>query len=213
MREQLLQYYQSRHADFLSIRQTFPEVDMAGPFLMSPNELYAQQPNPLLIIGQETNGWQYHLNNLGMQMDAYEDFNVGINYVQSPFWNVTRNVEHALGNQQHSCAWTNLSKFDVNCGRPLNAHAAVISSLDNILEGEISIVKPKICIFFTGPNFDDRIANIFQNIEYGNVSDYTTRQLCQLKHPLLPILTYRTYHPRYLRQAVWKVVLCILLAL
>lgn len=93
MKELLLKAYQNWHADFKSVKAKFIEEDMAGPFLMSPNEKYAQQPFPLLVIGQETNGWGYHVDDLNKQMEVYEEFNVGIDYYASPFWNVTRKVE------------------------------------------------------------------------------------------------------------------------
>ena len=59
MREQLLNVYNERHQDFKDVKNKFPDEDMAGPFLMSPTPIYDQQANPLLIIGQETFGWEY----------------------------------------------------------------------------------------------------------------------------------------------------------
>jgi hypothetical protein len=199
MKDKLLKAYQDRQADFINILSKFPDDELPGPFLMSPNEIYNQQPNPLLVIGQETNGWEYHVDDLRKQMEHYEKFNVGISYYSSPFWNVTRKIECALGNQPYSCAWTNISKFDLNEGRPYGEYETAIATLDDILATEIHIIQPKVCIFFTSHHFDRRVKNIFPKIVFTEVEGFSLNQLSRLKHPDLPPLTFRTYHPRYLR--------------
>ena len=69
--------------------------------------------------------------------------------ITHPFWNVTRKLEKALGNDAHSCAWTNFSKYDVDAGRAYGEHEKEISTLDNLLKKEIEILKPKICVLLT----------------------------------------------------------------
>lgn len=199
MKDQLLTLYKRKQADFTSIMSEFPDDDLAGPFLMSPNEKYPLQRNPLLIIGQETNGWMYNVEDLEKQMKHYEDFNVGITYKSSPFWNITRKIETALGSEPYSCAWTNVNKFDLDAGRPFGAYEKAISTVDNVLIEEIQIAKPKVCLFYTGPSFDNRLKEIFNGIEFIEIPGWTLRQLCQLKHPLLPELSFRSYHPKSLR--------------
>lgn len=201
MKDKLLVAYSQRHMDFKTVRDKYPDEDLAGPFLMSPNDTYAKQPNPLLIIGQETFGWDYNVDDLSKQMEVYEKFNVGENYHASPFWNVTRKVEKALGNEAHSCAWTNISKYDLDGGRAYGEYETTISTLDNVLVDEIRILQPKVCIFFTGPSFDNRIRNIFDSVTFESVVGFGLHQLCQLKHADLPVLTFRTYHPNYLRRS------------
>ncbi len=201
MKNQLFTAYQQRHADFKTVRATYPNEDMAGPFLMSPNEKYVNQPNPLLIVGQETYGWDYFVDDLTKQMEVYENFNVGEKYYASPFWNVTRKVEQALGNELYSCVWTNISKYDLDGGRAYGEFEATISTLDNVLIDEVKILKPRVCMFFTGPSFDSRIRKIFEGVQFLTVEDFNPRQLCQLKHADLPTLTFRSYHPNYLRRS------------
>ena len=204
MKESLLKIYLERQEDFKKIRAKFPDEDMAGPLLMSPNIIYNDQPLPLLIVGQETNGWHYNVDNLELQMEVYEDFNVGIDYYSSPFWNVTRKVEKSLGNAPYSCAWTNISKFDLNHSRSYGVYESEISKVDNLLLKEIPILKPKVCIFFTGPSFDTRIKSIFQTINFVRIPDYTEREFCRLEHSYLPYQTYRAYHPNYMRRAGYE---------
>lgn len=168
---------------------------------MSPNSLYASSSNRLLIIGQETKGWNYFVNDFERQMQTYEEFNVGDGYYSSPFWNVIRKVEKALGNPPHSCAWTNISKFDLDGGRSYDEYESTIANIDNILIEEVNIIKPDVCIFFTGPNFDHRVKGIFEGIKYNTIEDWSLRELAQLSHPSLPVNSFRTYHPNYLRRA------------
>lgn len=118
IKQQLKQIYQARINDFKQIVERFPDDDLAGPILMSPNGLYLNQPKRLMIIGQQTNGWTYHADDIDNQMKTYEDFNLGIDYYSSPFWNITRKIELALGNVEYSCVWTNINKFDLNANRP-----------------------------------------------------------------------------------------------
>ena len=132
-------------------------------------------------------------------MKQYEDFNVGIDYYASPFWNITRKIENALDNKPHSCAWTNLNKFDLNQKRPHGEYEAAISELDDILLAELQILKPDFCLFYTGPSFDYRLKTILQDIEFIEIPNFTIRQFCKLKHPNLPENSYRSHHPKSLR--------------
>src|SRR5271157_6297042 len=97
LKDQLKQLYQTRNNDFNKIVALFKDDDLAGPILISPNELYLNQPMRLMIIGQQTNGWTCS-DNLEHLMKTYEDFNLGVKYFSSPFWNITRKLEIAMGN-------------------------------------------------------------------------------------------------------------------
>ena len=213
IKEELFKVYYSRISDFQHI-QDVCSVNSA-PCLMSPNENYSKQPFPFLAVGQNTSGWEGKISSgwgwdspgpdefteedLTGLMTLYEDFKSGINYYSSPFWNIIRKIETTLGNTPYSCAHTNISKYDQNNGKPDKEREKHFSILDNLLIDEIRIIKPAICIFFTGHDFDYRLKNIFGQIEFLYADDYEIHELCQLKHPLLPVLTYRTYHQNYLR--------------
>src|SRR4051812_12077686 len=105
MKEQLLQLYRQEQQTFVSVVKAFPQDDLAGPFLMSPGQDYKQQRLPLLIVGQETNGWTYHFDQIEKQMSTYENYNVGSSDGTTAFWNIIRQVEKLLGNDPCSCAW------------------------------------------------------------------------------------------------------------
>jgi hypothetical protein len=199
MKEELFQLYLKEQPNFLSVVRTFPQDDLAGPFLMSPDTHFQSQPSPLLIIGQETNGWSCHVNEIEKQMHTYENYNVGSRQGQTAFWNIIRKVENILGNDPCSCAWTNLSRFDLYGGKPHGEYCKVISRLDALIAKEIQIVSPKICLFFTGPDYDKRVRKIFEGIEFIEIPGWSPSQLVLLKHPLLPVYSFRSYHPKSLK--------------
>jgi len=199
MKDELIKYYSTLVDEFKNIVEKFPKDDIAGPLLLCPNNKYLNQKKRLMIIGQQTNGWEYFDDNIDKLIQTYLDFDLGSDYYSSPFWNITRKLEIALGNEEYSCIWTNLNKFDLDANRPYGEYEIEISKLDKMLIKEIEILKPDICIFFTGPSFDNRIKNIFADIEFLNVNDWEYGQLSQLKHKNLPNFSYRTHHPKSLR--------------
>jgi hypothetical protein len=199
MKNELLKLYKKNLHAFSRIRETFPNDDLPGPFLMNPNSLYYKQQNKLLIIGQQTKGWTYHHDNIEKQINTYDKFNIGEDYYASPFWNITRKLEKALGNEPLSCAWTNINKFDLDEDKPTGEYETEISKLDAILVEEINIIQPNICMFFTGPSFDYRLKYLFPRIEFIKLENWNSRQFCKLKHPELPEKSFRSYHPKYLR--------------
>lgn len=199
MKKKLYALYTQHQQDFKNLLQQFPGEDIAGPFLMSPNRMYSSSKRKLLVIGQETNNWAYHVENLSKQMKVYEDFNLGEKYRSTPFFNITRKVEEALGNEELSCAWTNLSKFDHNSARPQGIYKEAIDRLDIILLSELQIVNPEICLFYTGPAFDTRLQAVFKGVQFLPIPGFSLNQFCRLKHPNLPRHAYRSYHPKSLR--------------
>lgn len=199
MKEELFRLYQNALPIFREIVSAFPGDELGGPFLMSPKQTYSNQKNPLLVVGQETNGWTYHVDEISKQMDTYEEFNVGEEFNSTTFWNVIRNVEQALGNDPHSCAWTNLSKFDLYGGKSYGKYEKAIAQADKVIVDEIRILDPKVCLFFTGPDFDNRLKRTFPGLKFEAVESWNDKQFCRLVHPALPENTYRCYHPKSLR--------------
>ncbi len=199
MKEELFKLYQNAQDTFRQIVNAFPGDELGGPFLMSPQQNYNRQKNPLLIVGQETNGWTYHVEEIKKQMDTYEEFNVGEEFNSTTFWNVIRKVEEVLGNERQSCAWTNLSKFDLYGAKSYGKYEKAISQADKLIVDEIKILDPKVCLFFTGPDFDSRLKRTFPGLKFEPVENWNDKQFCRLVHPALPEFTYRSYHPKSLR--------------
>ena len=200
MKEALFSLYQHWHQDFMTVRSCLGQHEISGPFLVSPSPLVRLQKNRLLIVGQAANCWNNNVDDLHMQMQAYDYFNVGKSLNSVPFWNVVRKIEKVLKNEPYSTAWTNIKRFDFDVQIPVTPSRKIISTLDDILIDEIRIIKPAYCIFFTGPSLDRRLGNIFEGIRFQPVPGWDSRKLVKLKHPALPKNTYRASHPNYLRR-------------
>ncbi|MEO8926706.1 MAG: hypothetical protein ABI306_06030 [Caulobacteraceae bacterium] len=69
-----------------------------------------------------------------------------------------------------------------------------------LLREEIEILRPDVCIFLSGPNYDGLIANSFPDAVCEPVADIPVNVFARIKRPPLPIETFRTYHPN----ARWK---------
>lgn len=71
----------------------------------------------------------------------------------------------------------------------------------NFILNEIRLTKPDVVLFFTGPNYDDLLLNVFDDIQFRSVSDKSCRQLAVVSSKYLPEKSLRTYHPGYL----WRI--------
>ena len=73
--------------------------------------------------------------------------------------------------------------------------------MNGLLCDAFALLKPKVCLFFTGPDFDDRLRHTFHGLVYQPVAEWSERVLARLVHPALPANTFRTYYPNYLRRS------------
>jgi hypothetical protein len=115
MTQDLKVAYLAYQTEFQRISEMADEKNhVHGPFLISPDTKYFNQPRKLMVVGKETFGWSKHGGNIELAMEHYREFNLGSNYYSSPFWNITRKIETIFEAEPYSCAWGNINKFDVN---------------------------------------------------------------------------------------------------
>ena len=70
-----------------------------------------------------------------------------------------------------------------------------------LVRDELEVLSPGACIFLTGPdNYDLVLETVFPEIQFKQMDVTPERELARLVHANLPINSYRTYHPNYLRQ-------------
>lgn len=200
MKKELYNLYKKYSDEFESIENQFKNECLHGPLLIYPLERYLSQKNKLMFIGQQTKGWS-RSSNIKVQQSCYKHFELGINYVSSPFWNVMRKIENILSNEEYSSLWTNLSKYDVDENEVYGEYEEKTKNVENLLIDEINITDPKICLFVTGPRFDKNIKRIFKDVKFEKIDHKGIRLLHRLIHPSLPKNTFRTYHPNYLRMS------------
>ncbi len=210
--QNLYQLYNSKMNDVKTICNELDKLNInsySHPFLLYVfEEEYSQAPVKIMIIGQETNGWGGEMDDIEPAIKLYKDFNMGRQY-NTTFWKWVHRINQMLGNPNINCfVWNNILKFGKEeydqklekgnfKGRPDINVTRLENKYFNVISDEISILKPEVCIFLTGPNYDNDIKAKFPDVEFMSIEDYPKREFAQLKSSKLPIHSYRTYHPGY----------------
>jgi len=151
-----------------------------------------------MFFGQETNGWGED-GSIDILMDGYRKFNLGETY-PSLFWRYLWKMSDRLGLKgTHPFLWNNVNKFGkVNSkGRPDDDVTTLENKYFNVLSEELDAVKPDICVFFTGPQYDEDIKAKLPDAEFIPIDGYQPNELVQVKSACLPDRSFRTYHPGY----------------
>lgn len=166
------------------------------PLLLSTWE---GEPMPkAMFFGQETNGWGDSETIDGL-MAGYRRFDLGKNY-PSLFWQYLWSMSNKLDlNGSHPFFWNNVNKFGKvdSKGRPKATVTELENRHFNVLAEELETVKPEVCVFFTGPNYDDDIRAKLPDVEFLPIDGYDIRWFARLKSKDLPENSFRTYHPGY----------------
>ena len=210
------------------------------PLLLSVSDKWVNAEKRVLVVGQETLGWDFHpgdyFPDLKDPIMTFADFQVTPNSVaaltagyrdfefarhqpgnyNSPFWRAYRSVRSSLGEDvdgaETAVLWTNLFRMSLDNGSVYengsSEEAALIREAGSaLLRAEIQVLAPTSVIFFTGPNYNEHLYAQFPGVEPFNLESYEPEKTSMLKHPLLPIRTFRTYHPAYLaRSGQWGII-------
>ena len=178
--------------------------DLGGPLLIDVPDAYRSSTVKLMVVGQQTYGWGDPEDGIDGLLAEYHRFDLGKTYLKSPFWQAAHAVYESLNpaGPPRGFLWSNLIKVDVAQKRPPRLIEELISST-GLLQHELSITQPDVVVFFTGPRYDERLRATFPGVEYERINDFIDR----LSHDELPEQTFRSYHPRWLRQSGnWSVI-------
>lgn len=163
----------------------------------------------ILIVGQETNGWEFKENakesilfTLGFlyspQHNGKLSFTFPFDFCKSiNYYNYDENYRKTY------FAWVSLRKFAYNekHAYPLNREIQnIIDNEFNILEEEIKIINPDIVLFLTGPYYDYHIENQLAGVKFKAVENYNEGQFARVEHEALPKNSFRIYRPEYLNR-------------
>ncbi len=175
------------------------------PLFISLPDSYSTAKLKLLIVGQETNSWYGLLGQemgddpVGKVLQCYRDFNLGVGY-HSPFWNAVREVCRQLGTNEApvGLAWSNVYPCDQKCDRPHEPLGQSLLDL-RLLPREVEALAPDAVVFFTGPQYDGALGQLFPATNFVAVgpSDHWVHRV---EHAGLPAASFRTYHPAYLQR-------------
>ncbi|MGP1408906.1 MAG: hypothetical protein ACTTJ0_01375 [Porphyromonas endodontalis] len=211
--EQLFSLYRSHSAGINVLYDELDAQDVTayeGPLLAYCwEDQYLKSKYKLVVIGQETNGWYDDYmrsdENIREAMEYPKGFEMGKRYRRSPFWRYAHQFNYDLnGFDDLNFIWINVNKFgrSPRPGRPGRGRPDQ-SVLDkevehyNILAEELAILKPDVCLFFTGPYYDNDIQRKLPDVSFQKFGDYELNHVAQLSSVHLPKHSYRTYHPGY----------------
>jgi len=140
-------------------------------------------------------------------IELYEEFAFAktYRYRGSPYWKAFREMhDWNIGEM----LWSNLS-VDFDSGDPKKRSIllspdrdAVLSTQADLLRGTMSLTKPDVVVFVTGPSYDGIIERFFPEVSFDFVTE--NGSVKRLSHNELPNLSFRTYHPGALqRRKLW----------
>lgn len=190
--------------DMYSVLDDQQIFDYVGPLLIYCwEELYLSSTYKLMVIGQETNGWysDYVFNSdvLNEVLTQYKDFRLGEFERNSPFWRYAHEFNKRInGVDDLNFIWCNINKFGVDgCGRVDSIVTDSENNYFNLLSEELAILRPDVCLFLTGPNYDNDIRDKLCDVQFEKFKDFGIRKVAKLKSSFLPNKSYRIYHPGY----------------
>lgn len=185
-----------------TIRERFADrPEISEPLFMHVPDGYSRVAIKLMVVGQETFGWREGLDTSASDpvlalCSLYAGFNLGEHCRRSPFWQAAHKLHRLINPEgpERAFLWSNLVKVDQNNRRPEREVEDFVTSL-GLVQSEISITTPDAVVFFTGPHYDDRLKATFPGIGYEPAGEWFHR----LRHDALPVASFRSYHPRFLR--------------
>ena len=125
---------------------------------------------------------------------------------RSPFWRTFRRFDER---PNHAALWTNVCRCAFNAeegGHSLfrleeTQREAFVAAQAQLARSEIDILRPDICLIFSGPYYDPITFASFEGTKLEPIEGFPERVLARVVHPALPEAAYRTYHPSYLQRS------------
>jgi hypothetical protein len=211
--EKLKEVYNSNWSSLSSelnkiIEDSSKSIKPANPLLLKVTNEFEAADIRIMIFGQETNGWEGDFQgDISISLDIYNDFFNSENCFSygGQFWNgisrFLKIVREKYPNKKVSFLWNNVVKIggsgsDINC--PPDYIYNIENNFFNIIGKEIELLNPNVIIFFSGPNYDRKIINCLQDVNFNPISEkYDTRKIAKIEYKNYKNI-FRTYHPNYL---------------
>jgi len=205
MENELAKYYRELWRSLTTVTRRYSGVSL--PLFISIPSGYEHSAFKLMVVGQQTNSWYGFIgDSLGSDpvhriQSYYRRFNLAEGY-NSPFWHAIHNLQESLEPRvaPRSFVWSNLYICDQKKVLPDPFLSEQLLNL-RTLPHEIAILRPDAVVFFTGPRYDHTIKTLFPDVQFGRCGGRDGRLLSRVEHSELPRLSFRTYHPAYLRRS------------
>lgn len=192
-----------------------PTEGPVSPHLICPPAGYSSADFRLMVVGQETNGWEQPFHRCaGVEhlLAVYDKFiNPDGGRYRSPFLDAVRNYLRRFRSviPNTSLVWTNILK--IGCSRSGAPSPAVIDWMAgrseegtgwngwfSVVNEEVKQLKPDAVIFFTGPGYDEFIPRAFPDVKFED-SPLPGVFLNRVDSIDLPPCSFRTWHPNWFR--------------
>lgn len=215
----LEEIYEMHAADLKNLYDELKDNDLFStcsyPLLLN---MWEEEPAPkVMFFGQEQNGWDWpdgsdcpeNEGGIKYLTNLYKWFNLGNGPkpYNSLIWRYFRKMANKLSlSTEHAFLWNNINKIGKlnSKGRPDAKITELENKYFNVLAEELDAIKPEICIFFTGPNYDKDIRAKLPDVEFLPIEGYGPREFVRVKSKHLPENSFRIYHPGYgNRRSAW----------
>jgi len=219
MNNQLFELYSSKWDKLCTAMLPIIEkenIKPTNPLLLYINgkeegiEDYNEADIRVMVFGQETNKWHNELLRSGAFADIQkliDEYDYAFNTddmfcLNTPFWKDFKKFRILLGEKYPiktiRYVWNNIVKIgrvDIK-GCPPDYIYDVERKYFSVIKEEINIIKPNVILFLTGPNYDNKISNVFGQVTYSAFSPLSERELAKISIPGVDV-AFRTYHPNY----------------
>lgn len=190
-------------------------LKITNPWLLAASNDYCNASKRVMVIGQESYGWNKDFNNgdmikgvfIPVLMKHYDDFvNIDKGYKDrtSPYWNLYKKLIRSNGKVGFIA--NNVGKVGyVFKGKGMRGFDASINdALTDIVKREIDICKPDVIICLCSYLYDSHLSKRIGSFNTETVLQGVSKQkFAKLTNEWLDargIKCYRTYHPAYLIQ-------------
>ena len=187
----------------------------SGPHVVRIPDRFADAPIRLVVVGQETMGWDRR-DSAEAQRALYPVDTVVERKRRRPFWRASCEIADALGGRKNApFLWANLVAADVGRKQaPPDVRNALREAAPphGLLRYVLKAAQADVVSFFTGPRgyYAYEMEQQFPGLEQIDVEGFDRRALVRLRHEALPAASFRSYHPNYLRRSKrWEIVAAI----
>lgn len=221
----LLALYEGKKQGFTEILKQAEALNLADKLVLNlpyATQQYLDSKVKVMIVGQESYGWSFKLNDLegsgaykglGGAMERTKSFQSKKSY-NTRFWSFARGVYEACHNSALTDSkpnayffWSNLRRICLD-SKPATAlpsplQELITKHLDALLLSEIHIVEPDIVLFLSGPNYDSYIKSQLDGVTFqAHIDDMPRRAAARLECPSVTHATMlRLYHPNARKRA------------
>lgn len=196
--------------------------NLSDPLLMSVDDKYLQAHTKIMVVGQETNGWEYDSKwdneedpgwpirlscneYVDFLMQRYQNTHWKKFFNASAYWRAADFLYEQLndyaGRPDIGYLWNNLDKVDYNRRKLPDKVRQTVHENFFVLKEEVTITKPDVLVLFVGERYDQQLEKIgCKIVSLEKETGISQNILVKLQWPnAFPEESYVLPHPRRLQ--------------